>query len=134
MKQKIWTNTEIIDTLVTDYLSTNKSTQEITDFIDSCLESRNQHPSVNQIIFESDICLDLFIDRITKYGEAWCDARLSSIVDYVIMKYHRLTNLTNDPIKNIDKIESDLRDAANYALMGLAKIHELKVEQNINKE
>ena len=69
-------------------------------------------------------CLALMRERDKKYGDSWKEARLTSLIDYVMMKFARVTKLSNNPKSNYDKIESDLQDAINYALFSLIKLRE----------
>lgn len=69
-------------------------------------------------------CLDLMEERSVKYGESWKDARLSSIIDYAIMKYNRVNKMSEDIEANKDKIKSDLQDMINYAVFALMKLEE----------
>lgn len=75
---------------------------------------------------EAKKCIELMEARCSKYGESWKDARLSSLIDYTIMKFCRVNEMVDDVEGNRDKIESDLRDMINYALMSLIRLEEMK--------
>jgi len=66
----------------------------------------------------------LFVARTKKYGNSWKMARLSSLTDYVLMKYNRMTKLTDDVKTNKEKLRSDLQDALNYSIFALKKLEE----------
>jgi len=75
-------------------------------------------------------CKTLMLSRNAKYGNSWKNARLSSLIDYVIMKYSRMNKLVDNVECNKVKIKSDLQDALNYCVFALAK---LGGEQNVNE-
>ena len=75
---------------------------------------------------EAEKCLKLMEERDAKYGDSWKDARLLSLVDYVLMKYNRMNRLAENPVGNADKLESDLQDCINYAFFCLIKLKEIK--------
>lgn len=71
-------------------------------------------------------CKELLLKRNAKYGNSWKGARLSSIIDYVLMKYNRLNKMVDNPKENYEKIKTDLMDALNYAVFGLIMLEDVK--------
>jgi len=84
--------------------------------------------SWDKIKEEFDECFNLMKARSLKYGDSWKDARLSSLVDYAIMKYKRVSEMVLQPVENRQKIESDLRDMINYAIFALLKLKKIEKE------
>ena len=100
------------------------SHQDILKFIKDKQAPRRNFPTLQEAIEEADICLQLIAKRAAKYGEAWKDTRMTSLVDYVLMKYHRVNTMASDPTTNREKLESDLRDMINYGYFCLIKLQE----------
>lgn len=69
-------------------------------------------------------CIELMEERQAVYGDSWRGVRISSLLDYVVMKFLRVNKMIDDPIKNKQKIISDLKDAINYATMSIQKLEE----------
>lgn len=80
--------------------------------------------TIEKARIEAEKCIELMEARCSKYGESWRGARLSSLIDYSIMKYKRVNKMVEDIENNKEKIKSDLQDMINYALMALIKLEE----------
>jgi c-di-AMP phosphodiesterase-like protein len=126
---RILTDTEILQE-VKHQMDNNETIDDIKCFINNMERNRQSFITIQEAILETDRCLQLIIERASKYGEAWRDTRISSLTDYVIMKYHRVNKLIDNPIENYSKIESDLQDMINYGLFCLIKLHD---EQHKNQ-
>ena len=80
--------------------------------------------SVKQLRLQSQKCINLLEQKSKKYGDSWRIAKLSTLIDMVLVKYGRLQKLVENPKENVNKIKSDLQDAANYSFMALQKLEE----------
>jgi len=138
MESKIKTDKEILDDLLKELQTRDniRDAKSLISFVEEERALRHNFSTLQEAIEEADICLQLIAKRAVKYGEAWKDTRLTSITDYVTMKYHRLNKMVDNPVQNRDKIESDLRDMINYGLFSLIKLHKetknVDIQQLVN--
>jgi len=127
-QEKVYTDREILEALI--HYSTSCpisiTNADILKFIAEKKKTRVNFPTMNSILVESDKCLQLVAKRASKYGEAWKDVRVSSLIDYVLMKYHRVNSLVDDLDSNIDKLETDVQDMVNYGLFVLVMLQDYK--------
>lgn len=133
---EIYTDTEIINILL-DALQSRDSratAEDILKFIKEKRALRHDFPTLQDVMDEAELCIQLFAERANAYGDSWKDVRLTSLIDYVTMKYHRVNKMAENPIKNFDKTESDLRDMINYGFFSLIKLHELKEDAVSDQE
>ncbi len=62
------------------------------------------------------------------YGEAWKMMRLSSIIDIILMKVHRMKSIEENQGKTLisEGLDANYLDIINYCVFGLVKLSESK--------
>lgn len=64
------------------------------------------------------------------YGEAWRMMRLSSIIDIILMKVHRMKSIEENQGKTLisEGLDANYLDIINYCVFGLVKLSEEKTK------
>ena len=91
-------------------------------------ESNKITESNNEIVFEviiSDI-LELLENKNHDYGEVWRTIRISSMVDFILMKLLRLRQIedNNYCVAHSEEATSSYKDIFNYAVFCLIRMEE----------
>ncbi len=73
----------------------------------------------------------LLVQKNHDYGEAWKMMRLSSIIDIILMKVHRIKSIEekNGVTLISEGIDANYLDIINYCIFGLVKLEEQNVEE-----
>ncbi len=71
---------------------------------------------------------DLLLNKNHDYGEVWRMMRLSSIIDIILMKVHRIISIEENKGKTIisEGIDANYLDIINYCVFALIKLEESK--------
>ena len=74
--------------------------------------------------------LDLMMDKIHDYGEAWRQMRISSMVDLILMKLLRIKQIEDNEGRTLvsEGVEGGYMDIINYSLFCLVRMTEMKTE------
>ena len=75
---------------------------------------------------QSDVARHLLSQKNHDYGEAWRMMRLSSIIDIILMKVHRIKSIEEQDGKTLisEGISANYLDIINYCVFGLIKLEE----------
>jgi len=76
-----------------------------------------------------EIARGLLSKKNHDYGEAWRMMRLSSIIDIILMKVHRMKSIEENQGKTLisEGLDANYLDIINYCVFGLVKLSEGKV-------
>ncbi len=67
---------------------------------------------------------DLMLKKNHDYGDAWKDMRISSLIDLVLVKLHRIKQIEDNQGKTIvsEGVEANYTDIINYSIFAMIKI------------
>lgn len=67
---------------------------------------------------------DLMLKKNHDYGDAWKDMRISSLIDLVLVKLHRIKQIEDNQGKTIvsEGVEANYMDIINYSIFAMIKI------------
>lgn len=67
---------------------------------------------------------NLMLKKNHDYGDAWKDMRISSFIDLVLVKLHRIKQIENNEGKTLisEGVEANYMDIINYSIFALIKI------------
>ncbi len=67
---------------------------------------------------------NLMLKKNHDYGDAWKDMRISSFIDLILVKLHRIKQIEDNDGKTIisEGVESNYIDIANYAIFAMIKL------------
>ncbi|HPQ08890.1 MAG TPA: DUF1599 domain-containing protein [Bacteroidia bacterium] len=70
------------------------------------------------------IVKNLMLKKNHDYGDAWKDMRVTSFIDLVLVKLHRIKQIENNQGKTIisEGVESNYMDIINYSIFALIKL------------
>ncbi len=68
---------------------------------------------------------NLMLKKNHDYGDAWKDMRVSSFIDLVLVKLHRIKQIENNKGRTIasEGVEANYMDIINYAVFALIKLN-----------
>ncbi len=77
---------------------------------------------------QAKIARSLLDKKNHDYGEAWKMMRLSSIIDIILMKVHRMKSIEENQGKTLisEGLDANYLDIINYCVFGLVKLSENK--------
>lgn len=66
----------------------------------------------------------LMLNKNHDYGDAWKDMRISSFIDLILVKLHRIKQIENNNGKTIisEGVEANYMDIVNYSIFAMIKI------------
>jgi len=75
---------------------------------------------------QSAIARSLLLQKNHDYGEVWRMMRLSSIIDIILMKVHRMKSIEEQGGKTLisEGLDANYLDIINYCVFGLVKLEE----------
>jgi len=79
---------------------------------------------------QADIAKGLLAQKNHDYGEAWRMMRLSSIIDIILMKIHRMKSIEERGGKTLisEGLDANYLDIINYCVFGLVKLEEQSIK------
>jgi len=77
---------------------------------------------------QADVARKLLGQKNHDYGEVWRMMRLSSIIDIILMKVHRMKKIEEQNGKTLisEGLDANYLDIINYCVFGLVKLEEKK--------
>jgi len=68
----------------------------------------------------------LLFDKNHDYGEVWRMMRISSIIDIILMKVHRIISIEENEGKTVvsEGIDANYHDIINYSVFAIIKLEE----------
>ncbi len=75
----------------------------------------------------------LLFDKNHDYGEVWRMMRISSIIDIILMKIHRIISIEENEGKTVvsEGIDANYHDIINYSVFSIIKLKEKKADDII---
>ncbi|GIV27205.1 MAG: hypothetical protein KatS3mg027_1019 [Bacteroidia bacterium] len=73
---------------------------------------------------KTKIVKDLMLKKNHDYGDAWKDMRISSLIDLVLVKLHRIKQIEDNQGKTLvsEGVEANYMDIINYSIFALIKL------------
>lgn len=73
---------------------------------------------------KNQLVKDLMLKKNHDYGDAWKDMRISSLIDLVLVKLHRIKQIEDNQGKTIvsEGVEANYMDIINYSIFAMIKL------------